>query len=98
MLDFTNAICYITTVATVVIKKSAMRILRRMDRTTAERITNALGKLEEDPDRRDLDVKALRGQQAYRLRVGRTWRVIFERADDTITVQEIRPRGQAYRR
>lgn len=84
--------------ATVVIKKSAMRVLRRMDRTTAERITTALGKLEEDPDRRDLDVKALKVKQAYRLRIGRTWRVIFERAGDMITVQDIRPRGQAYRR
>ena len=83
--------------ARVVIKKSAVRILRRMNRKTAERISAALKKLENDPDRSDLDIRALKAQRGFRLRVG-AWRVLFERGGDTITVHAIRPHGRAYRR
>ena len=83
--------------ARVVIKKGALRVLRRMERKSAERINVALKKLEDDPDRRDLNIRALKAQGGFRLRVG-TWRVLFERGGDTITVHAIRPRGRAYRR
>ncbi len=83
--------------ARVVIKKGALRVLRRMDRKAAERISAALKKLEDDPDRRDLDIRPLEAQHGFRLRVG-AWRVLFERRGDTITVHTIRPRGRAYRR
>jgi mRNA interferase RelE/StbE len=83
--------------ARVVIKKGAIRALRRMDHKAAERISAALKKLEDDPERRDLDIRALKAQSGFRLRVG-TWRVLFERGGDTITVHAIRPRGRAYRR
>lgn len=84
--------------ARVVISKSAIRILRRMERKTANRIRAALLKLADDPDRRDLDIERLKARQGYRLRIGRTWRVLFDRDGDTITVQAIKPRGRAYRR
>ncbi len=83
--------------ARVVIKKGALRVLRRMDRKAAERISAALKKLEDDPDRRALDIRALKAQGGFRLRVG-IWRVLFERRGDTVTVHAIRPRGRAYRR
>ncbi len=83
--------------ARVVIKKGALRALRRMDRKAAERINAALKKLGDDSDRRDLDIWALKAQHGFRLRVG-AWRVLFERGGDTITVHAIRPRGRAYRR
>ncbi len=83
--------------ARVVIKKGALRVLRRMDRKAAERISAALKRLEDDPDRRDLDIRALKAQHGFRLRVG-TWRVLLERDGDTIIVHAIRPRGRAYRR
>ncbi len=56
--------------ARVVIKKGAIRVLRRMDRKAAERISAALKKLEDDPDRRDLDIRTLKAQHGFRLRVG----------------------------
>ncbi len=83
--------------ARVVIKKAALRVLRRMDRKAAERISVALKRLEDDPDRRDLDIRALKVQHGFRLRVA-TWRVLFERRGDRVTVHAIRPRGRAYRR
>ncbi len=83
--------------ARVVIKKGALRVLRRMDRKAAERINAALTKLGDDPDRRDLDIRALKAQHGFRLRVG-TWRVLFERRGELVTVHAIRPRGRAYRR
>ncbi len=83
--------------ARVVIKKGALRILRRMDRKAAERISAALKKLGDDPDRRDLDIRPLKAQHGFRLRVG-AWRVLFERRGDAVTVHAIRPRGRAYRR
>ncbi|MCH9013904.1 MAG: type II toxin-antitoxin system RelE/ParE family toxin [Proteobacteria bacterium] len=83
--------------ARVVIKKGAVRVLRRMDRKAAERISAALKKLEDDPNRRDLDIRALKAQHGFRLRVG-AWRVLFERRGEMVTVHAIRPRGRAYRR
>ena len=97
--------------AEIVYKRSAARILRRVDRKTAGRVLEALEKLAEDPEREDLDVKPLSGAEGFRLRVG-DWRILFDREtverptegreDETeqvevITVQAIRPRGGAYK-
>ncbi len=82
----------------IIISKSAIRTLRRMEKKTANRIHKALRKLAEDPDRRDLDIERLKARQGYRLRIGKTWRILFDRDDDIITVQVIKPRGQVYRR
>ena len=62
-----------------------------MGRRDAERILEALEKLAAEPEgatreqagtptRPPLDVRPLRGREAYRLRVG-NWRVIFDRTD-----------------
>ncbi|MDH3474353.1 MAG: type II toxin-antitoxin system RelE/ParE family toxin [Rhodospirillales bacterium] len=84
----------------IVYKRSAARILRRMDRNTGERILAALERLAEDPQRDDLDVKVLEGTKGLRLRVGK-WRVLFEwhhgQEDIELLVQAIRPRGEAYK-
>ena len=63
------------------------------------RIRRELDELAESPDRRDSDVRPIRGRPGFRLRVGET-RIIFERDDDArgIDVLRIAPRGQAYRR
>ena len=91
--------------ATIEIKRSVIRVLRRLDRPTRQRIMAALDKLAEDPERRDLDVVPLAGEpkdvpSAFRLRVG-DWRVLFgrqqQRDGDVITVQVIRRRGDAYK-
>ncbi len=89
-------------VAKVIYKRSATRVLRRMDRPTRQRIVEALDPLEEDPDREDLDIKPVTGTGGFRLRIG-DWRVLYDREqtegqEEKITIQAIRPRGQAYRR
>ena len=80
-------------------KRQAIKALRKMPSPPARRIRRELDELAENPDRRDLDVNALRGRRGFRLRVGEM-RVIFERDDDAciIDVLRIAPRGQAYRR
>ena len=51
-----------------------------------------------DPDDPALDVKKLRGEPFYRLRVG-NWRVIFDRQEAVkiIAIEKIKPRGDAYK-
>ena len=80
-------------------KRQAIKALRKMPSPPARRIRRELDELAENPDRRDLDVNALRARRGFRLRVGEM-RVIFERDDDAciIDVLRIAPRGQAYRR
>ena len=80
-------------------KRQAIKALRKMPSPPARRIRRELDELAENPDRRDLDVNALRGRRGFRLRVGEM-RVIFERDDDAciIDVLRIAPRDQAYRR
>jgi mRNA interferase RelE/StbE len=83
--------------AEVTLKRSAARTISRLDKPTVQRMQEALHKLAENPDRRDLDVKPLTGEpNAYRLRVG-DWRVLFERQGDHIIVQAVRSRGDAYK-
>jgi mRNA interferase RelE/StbE len=95
----------------IVYRKSATRVLRRLDRKTAGRILSALEKLAEDPQRDDVDVIPLKGTEGFRLRVG-DWRVLYDleqeereepESDATeqvtvIMVQAISPRGGAYKR
>jgi mRNA interferase RelE/StbE len=66
--------------------------MRRLDRPTRERLAKAIDALPAG------DVKRLRGQPLWRLRVG-DWRVLFARRerDRVIDVVAIRPRGRAYR-
>ena len=72
-------------------------MLAKMSGGDRRRVLGRLERLGENPDRRDIDVRPLRGHSGYRLRVG-GWRVIFSR-DDTdrkISVLQIRARGDAY--
>ncbi len=80
------------------IKKQAIKALKKMPRQQAERITDLLEKLAENPDRRDVDIAPLIARPGFRLRVG-SLRVIFKR-DNTaraIEVTRIASRGQAYK-
>lgn len=89
--------------ARLIYRRSAARVLQRMDRRTRQRIAEALDKLEKDPDRQDLDITPIAGTGGFRLRIG-GWRVLYDRepveneTEEEIVIQAIRPRGQAYRR
>lgn len=72
--------------------REAIKHIGKMDKPTKQRLKNAIEKLPAG------DVKKLQGYLAdYRLRVG-DLRVIFSVEDDIITVKDVLPRGQAYKR
>jgi mRNA interferase RelE/StbE len=82
----------------LVFRKQVAKYLLRMTRKDAVRIRGALGRLAEDPDRRDLDVKPLEERPGYRLRVG-GYRIIYERDDAVrvLAIERIAPRGDVYK-
>ena len=72
--------------------KKAVKYINSRDKPTKQRLTEAIEKLPIG------DVKKLSGLETdYRLRVG-DLRVLFSIEDDTITIKDILPRGQAYKR
>ncbi len=80
-------------------KRQAIKALRKMPSPPADGFAASWTSRRRIPDRRNLDVNALRGRRGFRLRVGEM-RVIFERDDDAciIDVLRIAPRGQAYKK
>ena len=73
-------------------KKKAMKYINLADRPTKKRLREAIEKLPFG------DIKKLAGyENEYRLRVG-DLRVLFTVENDTITINDIIPRGQAYKK
>lgn len=54
--------------------------------------------LGKNPDDVSLDIKKLKGESYFRLRVG-SWRIIFDRDDQVkiVSIEKIKPRGGAYK-
>ena len=73
---------------------AALKALKKMPTNTAKRIVKKIEDYAVDPASQANNVKALKGENNIRLRVG-DWRVIM--ADDAvIDVIKIAPRGSAY--
>ena len=73
-------------------KKKAVKYINSCDKSTKRRLKDSIEKLPLG------DVKKLTGYECeYRLGVG-TLRVLFTFENDIITINEIRPRGKAYKR
>lgn len=73
-------------------KKKAVKYINSTNSTTKKRLKNAIEKIPFG------DIKKLTGlENEYRLRVG-DLRVLFTVEDDIITVNEIGPRGQIYKK
>lgn len=74
------------------LSKKAIKTLEALDNKTQERIWEALKKVP------DGDIKRLAGNNSvYRLRVG-GWRILFSYLEkDTILIEKISPRGDAYK-
>jgi mRNA interferase RelE/StbE len=70
--------------------KQAVKFLQKQDRVTQKRIIDAIQKLPLG------DVKKLRGQIGYRLRVG-DYRIIFDRSGNVIFIEKIDNRGEVYK-
>ena len=69
-----------------------------MSARNSGRIRQLLDRLAEDPERRDVDVKPLRGNRGFRMRAG-DHRVIYDRDDETRVIEILRigPRGDVYK-
>lgn len=72
-------------------KKKAVKYINSVDSSTKKRLREAIEKLPFG------DIKKLKGyKDEYRLRVG-DLRVLFTVENDIITINDIKPRGQAYK-
>ena len=76
----------------IVYKKQAVKYINNCDKATKKRLKESIEQLPFG------DVKKLKGYEVYyRLRVG-DLRVLFTIENDIITITDILPRGQAYKR
>lgn len=81
------------------IDKSAVKIIKDLDRTTVNRIHRRLKELAQDPLDPRISSPLEMSQAERKSRVG-SWRIFYEIDDDTRTVNitAVRPRGRAYRK
>lgn len=71
--------------------KKAVKYINTQDKATKKRLKSAIEKIPFG------DIKKLKGvEEGYRLRVG-DLRVLFSMENDTIYIDNIIPRGQAYK-
>ena len=75
--------------------RQALKALRKMPADMAERIIAKIEQYAEEPDSLSNKVKALKGREGIRLRVG-DWRVIMSDEGVVLAVLEIGPRGSVY--
>ncbi len=75
--------------------KAAIRTLRRMPANTATLIRLKIEAYAKDPASQANNVKALKGREGIRLRIG-DWRVIMDDRGTVLAVLEIGPRGGIY--
>jgi len=77
---------------TITYAKQAVKTLERMDAASKHRIRQGISGIPSG------DIKRLQGStELYRLRVG-DWRVLFSYPDDnTVLIERISPRGDAYK-
>ena len=75
--------------------KAAIRALRRMPRNVADLIRSKIEAYAEDPASQVNNVKALKGREGTRLRVG-DWRVIMDDQGNILAILDIGPRGGVY--
>jgi mRNA interferase RelE/StbE len=61
----------------------------------AERILDKIELYAGEPQALAANVKRLKGDPGFRLRVG-DWRVLFDEDAETVRVRGVRPRGSAY--
>lgn len=79
----------------VIYTRAAVRALRRMPANVAQLIRLKINAYAHDPASQANNVKALRGRDGIRLRVG-DWRVIMDDQGTVLAVLEIGPRGSVY--
>ena len=72
--------------------KEAIKHIKTLDKPTKQRVKQAIEKLPAG------DIRKIKGlSNDYRLRIG-DYRVLFSKVSGTITIKDVLPRGQAYKR
>ncbi|APZ53752.1 type II toxin-antitoxin system RelE family toxin [Salipiger abyssi] len=80
---------------TITYKPAALKALRKMPRPDSKRIMAKVAQYADDPAALANNVKALKGRDGIRLRVG-DWRVIIDDQGEVLDVLKIGPRGGVY--
>ena len=80
-------------------RRQPRNYLARLPVKVKSRIVDKLHEIKENPDDPNLDAEKLKGESAYRLRVGQ-YRIIYTRYEDQLIIEvvKIRPRGDIYKR
>lgn len=80
---------------TITYRKSALKVLQRMPRPESQRIRGKIKAYAEDPVSQSNNVKALKGSDYIRLRVG-DGQVIIHENGDVLDIINIGARGSVY--
>ena len=75
--------------------KSSLKVLRRLPRNEAERITSKIEQYAKEPKSLANNVKSLVGSPYIRLRVG-DWRIVMDDQGNVLEVIKIGARGEIY--
>lgn len=93
-LDLQLALRYIGFMKRVAYRPAALKALRKMPRTTAQRITGKIEAYAADPAAQANNVKALQGRDGIRLRVGDGRVIMLD--GDVLDILDVGPRGGIY--
>jgi mRNA interferase RelE/StbE len=80
-------------------QKNAVKTIRKLDKTTRNRILDHINILSENPQSSELDIKRMQGlDNHFRLRIG-TFRVVYSLSNQKLIIVIIRvgPRGDVYK-
>jgi mRNA interferase RelE/StbE len=82
----------------IFIKRQAQKKLQSLSVQDKLRLTEKIIALGNNPNDSELDVKPLKGEPYFRLRVG-NWRIIFDKKEEVkiIQIEKIKPRGDVYK-
>ncbi len=80
---------------TIFYMRPAARVLARMPANTEAQSREKLRTLAHDPTALSNNIRALKGIDGFRLRIG-DWRVIFTIEPDRVIVHAVGPRGSIY--
>jgi len=94
-VDYNVAFSYFKLMKAISYTRQALKALRRMPADMAERIMAKIEQYAQEPESQANNVKALKGREGFRLRVG-DWRVIMNDDGVVLAVLEIGPRGSVY--
>lgn len=94
-LEVTVAVSYILSMKQITYTRTAIKALRRMPANIASTIRGKIVTYAEDPASQANNVKALKGREGIRLRVG-NYRVIMNDRGEVLDVLDVGPRGGIY--